>query len=296
MLPRLRRAAVRELPLGLTVRGEEGRLETGRKFVIFTGGRCGSTAVAAELANHPRIICYGELFRRASETRPDFRENYEKFGVDFFSPDEKQFIRYAIYAEQHLSHLGCAESAYHSLYLRYLSERADGFRPGAAIGFKLLYRHPARETGLLETLKEEGFAFLHLTRRNIVRQTISGMIAKKRGFYNKKNWDMPSERFHLDIENFKTKLRSKRKRLRKNTKLLQDTKVDFIEIYYEDYARDRTSFLAPIFSFLGVDNRTVPPSDWSVMTGRDLRNIIENYDDLRQATKALNLEEMLETA
>ncbi len=67
-------------------------METGRKFVIFTGGRCGSTTVAAELANHPEIICYGELFRPPPVMRPNFREWYEKFGVDFFSPHEKQFI------------------------------------------------------------------------------------------------------------------------------------------------------------------------------------------------------------
>ena len=153
-------------------------MQSARKFVIYTGGRCGSTAVAAELANHPEIVCYEELFRRRPATQPGFHEKYEKFGVDYFSPDEKQFIRYVVYANEHLGKLGCRESEYHRRYLRYLSERSDGFRPGAAVGFKLLYRSVARETELLETMKQEKFAFLHLTRRNIVRQTISESDSK----------------------------------------------------------------------------------------------------------------------
>jgi hypothetical protein len=262
--------------------------------VIFTGGRCGSTTVSAELANHPEIICYGELFRRLAMKQSNFREKYEKFGVDFFSPDEKQFIRYLVYAEEHLSKLDCAESEYHRRYLRYLDERADGFRPGAAVGFKLLYGHAARETGLLDMLKEEGFAFLHLTRQNIVRQTISGMIARKRGFHNRKNWSMPEERYRLDIEDFTKKIHSRRKKRPKNRKLLRQLNVDSIEIYYENYVENRESFFAPIFSLLGVENRAVPESEWSVMTDRNLRRVIENYDDLRRATKALDLEDMLE--
>lgn len=271
-------------------------MKSGRKFVILTGGRCGSTAVAAELAHHPDIICYGELFFPPPIRQSNFREMYEKFGVDFFSPDETQFIPYLVYAEEHLSQIDCPESDYRRRYLQYFGERAGGFRPGAAIGFKVLYRHAGRQSGLLDLLKEEGFAFLHLIRRNVVRQTISGMIARERGIHNRKNWDMPQERYRLDIEKFDRKLRSNRKRVRKNRKLLDELNVDCLEIYYESYAQDREAFFAPLFSFLGVGNKALPGSDWSVMTDRDLPRIIENYDELRQATKALDLEGMLETA
>ncbi len=122
------------------------------------------------------------------------------------------------------------------------------------------------------------------------------MIARKRGFHNKKNWNMPQERYRLDIQQFKQKLRSKNKTLRKNRKLLRQLNVDSIEIYYENYVENRESFFAPVFSFLGVENGVVPDSDWSVMTDRNLRRVVENYDDLRPATKALDLEDMLETA
>lgn len=264
--------------------------------MIFTGGRSGSTAVAAELANHSEIVCYGELFFPNPDKRSNFREKYEEHGVDFFSPNEKQFIPYLVYAEEHLSKTDCAESEYHRRYLRYLKERADGFRQGAAIGFKVLYGHATLQRGLLDALKEEGFVFLHLIRRNIVRQTISGIVARKRGVYNRKNWSMPQERYHLDIEQFEQKLRMKRKKLRKNRRLLRKLNVDSIEIYYEDYVENREAFFAPIFSFLGVGNRALPCSDWSVMTDRDLRKVIENYDDLWRATKSLGLEAMLETA
>lgn len=269
-------------------------MATGRKFVIITRGRSGSTAVAAELGNHPDIICYGELFYPKPMKRPNFREMYDKHGLDYLSPNEKLFIPYIVYEQEHLRNSVCAESEYHKQYLRYLSERAGGFRPGAAIGFKILYKQTVRQPGILNALKEEGFAFLHLIRRNIVRQTISGMVARKRGLYNEKNFRFPQVRYFIDIEEFKHRVCAIAAQLETKRRSFEQLGMDCIELYYEDYTEDRKSFFSPVFSFLGVEEVAVPHSEFSIMTDRNLRNVVENFDDLRLATMGLDLEDMLE--
>ena len=248
-------------------------------FVIFTRGRTGSTTIRTELDSHFKIVCHGELFH------PQTAEQLKaKFALD---P-----APYDVFKKR----VGDSDTEYYERYLREVIKSSRRQKPDAIVGFKLLYGQATahKRKRFLRILSRQGFVFLHLIRRNTVRQAVSSMVAHKRGKFNakKKNWSAPAERYELDTMDFIRRVNKYSGVVEKNRMLLSDQKC--LEIYYEDYCGERDAFFSRIFDFLGIERFDLAPTEYSVMTDRNLQNVVKNFEELRQATRTLGLEHMLE--
>jgi LPS sulfotransferase NodH len=246
-------------------------------FVIFTRGRTGSTAIRAELDGHFKIVCYGELFHPQS-----VEQLKAKFALD---PGP-----YDVFKKR----IGDSDREYYERYLRETIKSSRRQKPDAIVGFKLLNGQAVahKRKRLLRILSRQGFVFLHLIRRNIVRQAVSGMVAHKRGIFNAKNWSAAAERYELDTTDFIRRVNKYSGVVEKNRMLLSDHKC--LEIYYEDFCGERDAFFSRIFDFLGIERFDLAPTEFSMMTDRNLQNVVKNFEELRQATRTLGLEHMLE--
>jgi len=70
-------------------------------------------------------------------------------------------------------------------YLSSIEIMAAESKMGGLV-FKVLSHHLVERKTLFNVLQEHGYSALLLVRKNVVRQVLSGVIAKSRGVYNKK--------------------------------------------------------------------------------------------------------------
>ena len=246
-------------------------------FVIFTRGRTGSFTIRTELDSHFKIVCHGELFH------PQTAEQLKaKFALD---P-----APYDVFKKR----VGDSYREYYERYLREVIKSSRRQKPDAIVGFKILNWQAVAHSRqrLLRILSRQGFVFLHLIRRNTVRQAVSAMVARKRGIFNRKNWNAPAERYELNTKDFIRKVNKYSGVVEENRMLLSGQKC--LEIYYEDYCGERDAFFSRIFDFLGIERFDLAPAEFSIMTDRNLQNVVKNFEELRQTTRTLGLEHMLE--
>lgn len=281
-------------PLGYDNRGlgrrAKGQVEIfamsrGRNFVIYTRGRSGSTVIVDHLESHPSIVCYNELFS------PNGRSIWENRAE---RSDRTALAPYDVFKDMRSQSAETGGREFYRPYLREMIDTARQDKPDACVGFKLLTYQANAHKRLMRVLKKQQFAFLHLIRRNVVRQVISSFVANERGAWNRRDWTPPSDRYNLDMTKFSKRVKHNQSATEKDRALLPVLGVDHLTIYYEDYVDAPQPFLDRIHEFLGVEKADVTPTDLSIMTDRNLRNVVANYDELKDATTALGLTHMLE--
>lgn len=238
-------------------------------FFLMTRGRTGSTAVADELNKSRGLCVMQELFLMR-----DFKN------VLVLSEIHDLLLPFDLWKLQ-----GCWwKRALPFIYSdklqanRYLVEaEAIGQHQGAAsFGFKVLSHHLDQRPFLTSLLKQRGYRAIYLT-RNLVRQVLSGMVAKQRGIYNTtKNFE-DSHRYHIDLDKFQQLVQWGKQRVEKDCTRLTEEGFSFAIVTYEDFLADRQSFFDKIFKFLGLPTELPPKSDYSIMI-KDLRYTIVNYD------------------
>lgn len=256
----------------------------GRNFVIYTHGRTGSSVIVDHLEDHPNIVCYNELFH------PDGQEHWKNRAERY---DRTDLMPYEVFKDEKSKATNSGKCEFFRRYLREMIKTAELDKSEASVGFKLLTYHANAHTRLMKVLKKRNFAFLHLIRRNVVRQVVSGFVANERGTWNERNWTPPSDKYTLDMTTFSKTVEYNQKTTERNHVLLQKLDVSCLNIYYEDYVEAPQPFLDAIHDFLGVEKFQVIPTDFSIMTNRNLRSVVANYDELMETTKVLGLEHML---
>jgi len=258
-------------------------------FFLFTLGRTGSTAVIDELASHSSISCHGEIFRRNGALTPKAQVQYEQEGDDYlrYRLTNDLVLPYKMFLQ-----LPEAKSLGYSGYLDSLNERtlAEGKK---IFGFKLLLNQSTENPGLIEELGDKKFKALHLIRKNVVRKTVSGMVAEQRKAYNRRNYEHPDEKYVIDMASFKLRIKRNDGFVDKTRKTLQSSNIEALEVYYEDFLLNRELFYDKIFDFLGAKSMPLKPSDYSIMVP-SLDRVIKNYDEFRSGVDKLGLTHFLD--
>lgn len=256
-----------------------------RKFLIFSRGRTGSSAIADEFNMHPDVTCHGEVFWPKLSGRPKLKTAYEEFGREYFLENiwRDRIMLYAIFSENNSTQLMTEESF--NGYFNYLVLEAQKDNSLAVGGKFMNCTNPPRRD-LLDWCYKADVHLVYLSRQNILRQVISGMVARKLKVRNRVNYS-PEEKRNFTF-NPKKVLRLIKKEVNKRENTLNDLQksgVIFIEVSYEEWCKDRETLLLRAFNFLDVPAIVPAVTRFCIMTPEPLSKLISNYDAVAHALK-----------
>ncbi len=276
-----------------------------KNFFIFTRGRTGSTAIIDELGKHPEITTMQELFIRL-EKAPRLAEAYKKYGKEFykhvpghlilpFDAWSRQYVDFKIpwLGSIYLYHGRLvSQKVLIDHYLEKVEQVGRDVKPGARVGFKVLANHFIELPTLCEVLKQRAYQAIYLERENHVRQVLSGIIAQKRGIYNRKHYQPGEDSYVIDLDDFEMRIKAEQRSVRSEVARLSKEGFDVHVITYERFLNDREGFFKDICNELGVSDLLPEKTEYSVMI-QNLPAIVENYDELVARVDALGLGYML---
>ncbi len=226
-------------------------------FIILGRSRTGSNFLRGLLNSHPQIVTFGELFR-----------NYDT--VDWAYPGYRQ-------TEAMMQQM-------QSDPVDFLEQEVFGGFPTdiRAVGFKIFYYH-AREHGWarlwdhLEATKP--LHVIHIKRRNMLKTHIS----RKRAAQTEV-WTDTTGSSHsvgpLTLDYAECLADFERTRAWEAEYDARFADHPFLEIMYEDLARNHVVEMRRVQNFLGVPYQDLKPDTFR-QSGETLQQAIANYDELR---------------
>lgn len=245
-----------------------------KKFYVLTRGRTGSTAVMDSLNRTKSISAAQELFIKYT---PKVKKATSH---DLVMPRYDLWLRRGCFYERLVNHFK-SEKQKIKTYLDLVERHAEDLEK-KAFGFKVLAHHFDQRLGLRDELQSRGYKVIFLT-RNIPRQVISGMVAKKRGKYNARQQDAYQDdiSYVLDKKEFKSLVKLEQKAVQTEKDVLISRGVDFLEVRYEDFVARSEVFFKQIFDYLGIPAEPIPSSSFSIMI-KDVNASVQNFADLEK--------------
>ena len=212
-------------------------------YVLFLVGRVGSTYFSHLLNSHPEIYACQEELAALQDDGPGAQLDWAR---DFLTPP--------------------------------LVGR------NAVKGFSVKRIQLLDPDGFANLLSDKGSKIIHMQRRNRIKAVVSYLngkrLADKTGMWGlfKESDRLPA--FTIDPDEFAEALKNREKVEGDLSDYVNTLDRPKLELYYEDMLLDLDAFLEPVFSFLEV-----PPAPLSAgvkkNTSDDLRNVIENFDELK---------------
>jgi LPS sulfotransferase NodH len=215
------------------------------RFVILFEGRTGSTHLTQLLNSHRHIRARGEELRGAGK----------KGGVD----GQIDLVR------KNLS--------FPRLW------------PIRAVGFKTKLRDVIDRHAFANTLRDLSPKVIHMTRRNVIKHTVS-MLNANRIHEATRKWNLREQEdielppIFIDAAHFEELLQGRIERERDLAEFIARLGLPVYEIEYDDLLRNEQAVLKGVFDLLGVKNLPTK-SPLKKATSDDLREAIVNYDELR---------------
>jgi hypothetical protein len=264
------------------------------RFVILFYARTGSTVLAHALNSHPHILCFREVF---NWLHGDSYVDYSVDGYENKSVDDGKLRR--------------------TDPIAFLEKRifCQHPRKTSAVGFKLGYVHCEPPWGFPVVLdylvQDKQIRIIHVQRRNMLKSLASEKLAGITGEYlrirafprlssiprdlihparafqrarviveqNLRQARMPT-RVALSVEECRAYFEGTRAAIARHDELFREH--DKLSLFYEEILSSRDAVFAKAQSFLGVEPRTLTV-DLRKQNPDDLRALIENYDELREA-------------
>lgn len=258
-------------------------------FVIFFAPRSGSTFVVSKLNSHPHVVCQNEVFHTVRVSEQDTidpgiqlvslgkRTYYRRMSrrrVKTNSPSEKQTVR----------------------RMKQLFARKTG-----ACGFKFSY--PNQIECFPEIVAElqkldPDLRVIVLRRRNVLKMAVSQQnlerIRSRAGSLRISNIhdDKYLGQFHLDVDRAMREARV----VADEQKILEPLLQPFehvLRIDYEDMIKNVDCSMRQMLRHIGVSEKPELSSKYQKATPDDLREAIENYEELESKVKGTELEAFL---
>lgn len=219
------------------------------KFVIYGQSRSGSTLLVDLINAHPDVHCDGEVLNADA--------GYLKSRIVL------KAIR--VYPLPYLQ------------YRRWRFAEKD-------YGVKLFSYHPRFGSSVLSRLQQTGWKFLHVRRRDVVRQALSSIIAGKTGHYHRrKDSEEPSYTVSITTEELDKELAKRDRWASEELEMIRG--IDHLDLHYEDdLARAQLwpSAMARVSTYLEITAFDVTTPSLRPTDDRTLGEVIENYDHLEQ--------------
>jgi len=215
------------------------------KFIIFSQFRTGSHLLTNLLNCHPNVFCAGEIFLNNLVRKKLF------FPMLYI---KGKMVRF----EKHV--YGFQLKSYHINKLHFIFDRKE----------------------FLTTLHKNGWKIIHLQRRNLLRQTISGMVARQRQQWNTtKEKPFLKSKFLIDSKKLIKGIQN-RENLKLQEKEMLVQLPYCLEVIYEDEllnSEQHQKTADRVFEYLGVDS--VPVKTTLIKASSDkLSDMIENYEEV----------------
>lgn len=150
---------------------------------------------------------------------------------------------------------------------------------------------PAR---FLQTLHQHGWKIIYLRCRNLVSQSVSNFVRVHRGQPHKKNDAAETVHLRIDPDDLVKFIRKKEKYLQLEANALAG--IPHKSLVYEDHlmnAQNHQQTANELFAWFGVSSVPVK-TKLRKITPTDLRDVIENYDEVAQALMQSGHKEMLD--
>jgi hypothetical protein len=263
------------------------------RFVVLGRQRTGSTLIAQALNTNPKIICFGEVFLWIV---PD-SVGYALPGYDAHSADDAKLRN---------------EDPVAFLQSRIFCRQPETI---SAVGFKLHYYHCSPPWGFTQLrdhlVEDKGIRVLHVQRRNMLKSLASSKIAESTGQWSntvglpplrsipkvvirpvyamQRAWSilavriaraMRFKRVTLSVDECRAYFDETEAAIERFDGLFRDH--DKMTLFYEELLSDREEVFARAQSFLGLEPQPVTTS-LQKQNPDDLRALLENYEELRQA-------------
>ena len=230
-----------------------------RRFVVLTTNRSGSVWVMSTLNALEGVTAQGELFLprpRARERRWDSDHAHPRF-VETRPPEPRPWCVF-----------------------RYL----DGlYRETESTGFKLMYSQLWGHPEILLYLVRHHVPVVHLVRRNHLDVLISFAVKGLLGRAHVLDGQTPPEdlRVELDPSHLVPQLRWLDRKQSIGRRVLRWSRLAHLEVAYEDLVRDSQQFV-PIFEFLGLQHRGVPPAKVVRIRRGGQAQVVRNYEEVAE--------------
>lgn len=238
-------------------------------FIILTTQRTGSTLLWKYIDNHPNISAHGEMFL-SSHNGEDSFSTFKRRSL-------KNRLRYYIKRK--------------SVVSDYLQEFSTKKNMIEACGFKLMYNQviPELETCILETRP----TIIHLVRNNALKIVVSRETARKRNLYHlDTNNKIQNVTVRLEPLCLLNNLKNIVAEVESNRKKYLD--LPYLEVTYESFVKDMAKEANRIFSFLAVKNVENLPVPLKKINPDSVSDLIENYDEVKEALLGTEFESMLD--
>lgn len=166
-----------------------------------------------------------------------------------------------------------------------------------AIGFKTKLKDVLDLDGFTRLLYDRQVRIIHMQRRNVIKAVVSKINAKR--LHDKTgNWNLykDSDRLppaFIDLNEFEELIQEREALDQELNDYVAQLELPKISVCYEDMLLDRDAILSQVFDFLrvkwvGVQSKTKKNNS------DDLRDVIENYDELRAYCTGTRYEEMFD--
>ncbi len=216
-------------------------------FVIFGQGRSGSNLLRTLLNSHPMIQCDNELFNPGRLARKNLPN---RFMIRIFP----------------------------MFYIRNMQKRADA----GIYGFKLFSFHHKNAGGIVIKLFRQGWKVIHIQRKNILKQTFSGIIGAQTQKYIRRDGNSsPDQIYHIECEQVINSLKFRNKQLEAEFKVLSEIK-NYCSVIYENDLKDQNYWnetTQRIFRFIGIEPVEVK-SSILITDPRPDNERIANFDEI----------------
>ena len=233
------------------------------KFVLLFQGRTGSSYLQQSLNSHPNIIMLPEVWAGMKyipkQKRKQNAEKQLNWAKEFFE--------------------------------RYYNKKIN------AIGFKTKLIDVLDPKEFARFLEQNNIKIIYMTRRNIIKLTISEINARR--LYNKtKRWNLAQEKdrllpFNLNLNRFKKKLKEKEQMEKKLKIYIKTLNLPVLKICYEDLLMDELETLKKINKFLEVPFRKTK-GNLVKNTSDNLKEIILNLDKIQSRYHGTKYEHMFD--
>lgn len=166
-----------------------------------------------------------------------------------------------------------------------------------AIGFKTKLKDVLDLDGFTQLLCDKQVHIIHMQRQNVVKAVVSKINAKR--LHDKTgNWNLYKDSDRLppaliDLNEFEELIQEREALDQELNEYVAQLDLPKINICYEDMLQDRDAVLKQVFQFLNVKWFAVK-SKTKKNTSDDLRDVIENYDELRAYCEGTRYEEMFD--
>ena len=227
--------------------GEKQVREQPGKFIILFQGRAGSTMLIQILKKHPSIFAFFEAF----DLFPATWANQKKWLKNYYEklPLKNRDIR--------------------------------------VLGFKSKFTSLSQPEKIKEYIEKQNIKIIHLTRANPVKLAVSviraHMLRERTGQSNLFDDNDRIGKTTISPERFQRALEMRTTAYQELNDFVKSIDAETLNVEYESLLENGADAVARIYEFLGVRNIGIPSLKIKKHTPDDLREVLENFDELREA-------------